>query len=275
MIAFPNSKINLGLQILERLPDGYHRISSLLYPVPLYDILEILPSGTGKTELQISGLPIPESEIEKNLCYKAWKLLHDEWGIPAVKIYLHKIIPLGAGLGGGSSDAAFALKMLNAIFPLNLSHQRLTELAAKLGMDCPFFITNTHALAEGKGELLTPVELNLSNYHLALVKPEVHISTAAAYAGVVPDATRQPLQELIKAPVSEWKNIIFNDFEKNIFSSHPEIKEIKEKLYGMGAVYAAMSGSGSAVFGLFTEEIPVDRLKNNFPGATVFLLGEA
>lgn len=253
MIRFPNCKINLGLYILEKLPDGYHRIETVFYPTGLSDILEIIPSNTGETRLDVSGINV-EGKSSDNLCFKAWKLLYHLYGIPAVSIHLHKIIPTGAGLGGGSSDAAFTLSMLNELFELRLSDAELSSLALKLGMDCPYFLMNTPALGSGKGEILEPIDLSLKGWNLVIVKPPVHVSTAAAYAGVTPRSGRRPLTDIVSRSVEEWKELLVNDFETSIFSCFPEIRRIKDELCENGALYASMSGSGSAVYGLFREK---------------------
>jgi len=250
MIRFPNCKINLGLHILEKLPDGYHRIETVFYPVPLTDILEIIPSSTGTTSLDVSGIQV-EGAMEQNLCYKAWQLLQQECGIPAVHMHLHKMIPSGAGLGGGSSDAATALSIMNELFKLQLTPAVLAEYASRLGMDCPFFLLGTPALGEHKGEILTPLLLDLGDWFIRIVKPAVHSSTAAAYAGVNPQPNRPSLADLITQPVNLWKDLLVNDFETGIFNSHPELLSIRNQLYDQGAVFASISGSGSALFLFF------------------------
>ena len=260
MIRFPNCKINLGISILEKLPDGYHRLETVFYPLGLSDILEILPSE--KMQVTVTGSRFPGS-AEDNLCYKAWQLIQAEYQVPPVQMHLHKIIPTGAGLGGGSSDAAFTLRMLNEMFELNLTDEQLMDLAARLGMDCPYFILNSPALGTGRGEILQPVRLNLKGYFLVLVKPEVHVSTKEAYAGVKPAPAAQSLIGLLKLPVTAWRDRMINDFEKSVIDKHPEIGHIKDLLYEEGAAYASMSGSGSAVYGIFRE---APELKNTFPG---------
>lgn len=224
-----------------------------MIPVPLNDVLEIVPAVTSETRVFLSGTSenIPR---EKNIVFKAWKLLHDCYRIPAADIYLHKIIPSGAGLGGGSADGAFALKMLNSMFETGLTNRQLEDEAAKLGMDCPFFIRNVPVLASGKGEILEPVNVNLEGYYLALALPPVQISTAEAYNGVVPQQPLKSIRKLIQLPVEKWKNDLVNDFESSVFAKHPVIEALKEELYFMGADYAQMSGSGSAVFGLFRSK---------------------
>lgn len=256
MLCFPNAKINIGLNVIERRPDHFHNIETVFYPVELSDILEIIKSedkGAVKVELNITGIDIPGS-VEHNLCVKAYQLLDGIYGLPPVKIFLHKIIPMGAGLGGGSSDGAYTLHLLNRMFDLNIETMQLAEFAAQLGSDCAFFIGNRPALGTGKGNLLTPVELNLSGYHLVLVKPPVFVGTAEAYAGIVPGRRTQSLKTLCELPANEWQGKIVNDFEYSILKKYPEIQKVKEELYAQGAVYASMTGSGSAVYGIFDKE---------------------
>jgi 4-diphosphocytidyl-2-C-methyl-D-erythritol kinase len=254
MIRFPNCKINLGLSILEKLPDGYHRIETLYYPVPLKDILEIIPSGKEQTTLSLTGIKI-DGQAEQNLCFKAWKLLHEKYGVSAVDIYLHKIIPAGAGLGGGSSDAASALLMMNEIFSLGISANELSMMASKLGMDCPFFLLNSPAIGSHKGEILESMHIDLKGKYLVLVKPDIHISTAEAYAGVIPGLPEHKLTDILQLPVHQWRGLLLNDFEDSIFRLYPGIGRIKETFYHQGALYASMSGSGSSVFGIFDREM--------------------
>jgi 4-diphosphocytidyl-2-C-methyl-D-erythritol kinase len=252
MITFPNCKINLGLWVTQRRPDGYHNIQTVMMPVPWCDILEIMPAAGTATTLTITGLKV-DSTIEKNLCYKAWRLMADTYGIAPVDMHLHKVIPAGAGLGGGSSDASFTLKMLNTIFNLNLDNETLRGLAVQLGMDCPFFIDNVPAVSTGRGEFLEPVSLDLKGLHIVLVKPQIHVSTAAAFLGITPHFRETSIAELTAAPVQEWRKILHNDFENTVLDLYSDIREIKNSLYRRGALYACMSGSGSAVFGLFAE----------------------
>ena len=241
-----------------------------MFPVPWRDILEIVPASGAETTLAVTGIHI-ESAVENNLCYKAWRLMADKYNIPPVSIHLHKVIPAGAGLGGGSSDASFTLKMLNSMFNLNLDSETLRSLAVQLGMDCPFFIENVPALSTGRGEFLKPVSLNLDGYYLVIVKPPVHVSTAAAFLGIKPLYRENSIDEITDLPVKDWKQELQNDFEDSVFNLYPEIQDIRNRMYRHHAVYAAMSGSGSAVFGLFAE-IP-EQL--DFPGCEVFqtLLG--
>ena len=250
MLTFPNANINLGLNIVSKRPDGYHNIETVFYPVSLCDALEILPSACGQTNLAVSGFSI-EGPLEKNLVYRAYRLLADRFDLPVCDIKLHKAIPFGAGLGGGSSDAAFVLKMLNDMFQLSLSDADLAQYAIQLGADCPFFIYNVPVLARGIGNEFEPVSFSLKGYTLVLVKPQESVSTAEAYSCISPAIPSVALSDIIQKPVEEWKTLMFNDFEKNIFRLHPVIGEIKDLLYKSGAVYASMSGSGAAVFGIF------------------------
>ncbi len=257
MLVFPNAKINLGLNVISKRPDGYHDISSVLFPIPLEEALEIVPSST--FEFSSSGLPIP-GHTHSNLVVKAWELLNLQFSIPPVHIHLHKCIPMGGGLGGGSADAAFALSTLNKLFNLDLSVGKLQKLAAELGSDCPFFIENKPALASGRGTELMNINLDLSGYYLLLVFPEIHSSTKEAYEGLTPSIPAISISEIIQRPVSEWKADLVNDFEKSIFKKYPELKDLKKSFYDSGADYAAMSGSGSTMFGIFRT--PPDKLKN-------------
>jgi 4-diphosphocytidyl-2-C-methyl-D-erythritol kinase len=255
MLSYPNAKINLGLHIVEKRIDGYHNIQTIFYPIKgLSDILEILPSKTNQTTLTNTGLTI-DTPTESNLCVKAWALLNKDFNIPTVEIHLHKQIPFGAGLGGGSADAACCLMLLNNLFKLNLSNSSLKEYALQLGSDCAFFIENKPMLATGRGEILESIPLNISGKYIAIVYPPIHISTAQAYAGITPKQPDFSLAQLSILPINQWKQYLKNDFEESIFKLHPKIAEIKELLYKKGAIYASMSGSGSSVFGIF-EELP-------------------
>jgi len=261
MICFPNAKINLGLSVTEKRADGYHNIETVFYPVALCDALEIIPSEDGNTEMQLSGLPVPGNSSE-NLCLKAYYLLKKDFHLPPVKIYLLKGIPVGAGLGGGSSDAANMIKLLDKTFSLNISAEKMQDYASQLGSDCAFFIENKTVFAYERGDMFRKAEVDLRNYHIAIVKPPVHVNTAAAYAGIKPGKAVHAVEEVIHLPVSDWKGRLINDFEDTVFAQYPEIKSIKERFYALGAVYASMSGSGSAVYGLFNETI---ELKSLFP----------
>lgn len=255
MITFPNAKLNLGLDILRKRPDGYHDLESLFIPYDgLRDVLEIVPTTKMEMEMHLYGMPL-EGDPMDNLCVKAWKLLHERFDIPPVAIYLWKGIPSGAGLGGGSADASFTLAMLNEIFLLRLQTAEMAEMAATLGSDCPFFIYNRPMMASGRGEILKPYRnLDLSGYRIEVVKPDVFVSTREAYAGVRPHLPETPLEEILSRPVGQWRSSLVNDFEESIFPAHPEIEAVKRQFYERGAVYAAMSGSGSAVFGIFRKD---------------------
>ncbi len=251
VVLFPNAKINIGLHVTAKRPDGFHAIETLFYPVSLHDVLEIVPAG--KFTVALSGLAVAGA-VDDNLCVKAYRLLQKDFGLPPVGIYLHKAIPSGAGLGGGSSDAAHTLTLLNTLFRLNLSTQQLAGYASLLGSDCPFFIYNKPMYATGRGEQLTAANIDLQTYHIVLLKPPVFISTAEAYAGVRPKQPAKPLCDLLQYPIREWEKTIANDFEQSVFEKFPALAQSKQQLYAAGAVYAAMSGSGSAIFGLFESE---------------------
>jgi 4-diphosphocytidyl-2-C-methyl-D-erythritol kinase len=254
MITFPNAKINLGLKIIERRPDGYHRIETVFYPIGLSDCLEVVPSETcNDYSFSLSGISL-DDDPENNLIVKAYRLLRTHYQFTPVDITLIKKIPFGAGLGGGSSDAAFMLKALNELFNLKITELKLEKLALKLGADCPFFIRNKPVFATGTGNIFTPVKLSLKGYFLLLVKPDIHISTSEAYSLVIPEKSDISLLRLIQKPIVEWKDTIKNDFEKPVFARYPVIEEIKTKLYDLGALYASMSGSGSSVFGIFESQ---------------------
>ena len=254
MLCFPNAKINLGLNVVEKRSDGFHNIETIFYPIPLCDGLEITNSKGSKIyEFNSSGIPI-NIDNSDNIVVKAFELIKSQYKIPSTAIHLHKNIPFGAGLGGGSADAAFMIKMLNDFYKLELSSEKMEDLAGKLGSDCPFFIQNTPVFAEGKGEIFSPININLSGYYILLIKPDIHISTPEAYAGITPKPSKKPLQQLIELPIEEWKENIFNDFEDSIFPNHPKLAQLKSELYENGAVYAAMSGSGSTIFGIFNKE---------------------
>lgn len=251
MISFPNAKINLGLHITSKRKDGYHEIETCMVPIPLFDALEMILDK--KSTWNSTGLDIP-GDSKDNLILKAEKLLRKDFpGLPNLNIHLHKNIPMGAGLGGGSADGAFALKLMNNLFDLHLDDFFLEEYAEQLGSDCPFFIENTPKIARGRGEILEPIELSLKGSYLVLINPGIHVGTKEAYAGVIPAPPKVKLEEVL-ADRSRWKAELVNDFESSIFKNHPEIAEIKNKLYEAGAFYSAMSGSGSSVFGLFAEK---------------------
>ena len=255
MITFPNIKINLGLSITEKRPDGYHNLETVFYPVALEDALEIRtnPEAQQKFTLHQHGMEIAGNP-ENNLVVKAYLLLDKEFHLPPVEIHLYKHIPSGAGLGGGSSDAAFMLKLLNEHYNLQLSDNQLEDYAATLGADCASFIKNTPTYAEGIGNIFSPIELSLKGYRIMIVKPDVFVSTREAFANIRPHRPEYPVREVIRRPVAEWKDTLINDFEASVFPQYPVIGEIKEELYHQGAIYASMSGSGSSVFGLFAAD---------------------
>lgn len=267
MVTFANAKINIGLQVLRRREDGYHDVETIFYPLDVYDVLEVVEAS--ETRFFPSGREIPGGD-GNNLCLKAYELLRSRYDLPPVHIYLHKVIPIGAGLGGGSADAAFVLKSANAKFGLGLDKSQLMDLARQLGADCAFFIRNTPALASGIGDVFQDVKLDLSSYQLVVIAPDVHISTVEAYGMVVPNPVGGKLAAAATLPVEKWRDAIVNDFEAGIFSKYPEIADIKEFLYGKGAVFAAMSGSGSSVYGLFNERVTLQGLD---PTHTVFYVG--
>jgi 4-diphosphocytidyl-2-C-methyl-D-erythritol kinase len=251
MIAFPPCKINLGLTILRKRADGYHDIETCFYPVSWTDILEIIKSG--EFTFAASGLPIP-GDPSDNLCVRAFRMIEREFSIGPVAMHLHKIIPAGAGLGGGSSDAAHTLKLLNRIFELDLTDERLEGYASQLGSDCSFFIRGKPAVGTERGNRLTPLEANPGDRHLIVVAPGIHIPTAAAYLDVHPYEASKSCADIVSGlPLWQWKDHLKNDFEKSVVARYPEIGRIKELLYEAGAVYASMSGSGSAVFGIFDK----------------------
>jgi 4-diphosphocytidyl-2-C-methyl-D-erythritol kinase len=259
MILFPNAKINLGLHVIAERQDGFHDIETVLFPVDLCDALELIPSADGKTTFMASGVPVP-GKAEENLCLKALEVFYTHPHTRALilaqgrgmNIHLHKVIPPGSGLGGGSSDGAFTLMVLNELYGLNLTDEVLMEMASRLGSDCSFFIRNQPALATGKGDILEPVALNLSAYRIELAFPDVHVSTKEAYSLVRPRKPMRCIREIILQPVETWKDILVNDFEEPVFKMHPEIHATREQFYVRGALYASMSGSGSAVYGIFS-----------------------
>lgn len=266
MIIFPNAKINLGLNIVEKRPDGYHNLETIFYPINLQDALEVTRRENNDKEytLHISGSSL-EGEPEDNLVVKAYKLLKKDYpGLLPVDIHMYKHIPAGAGLGGGSSDAACMIKLLNDKFSLGLSTERMEEYAVKLGADCSFFIRNKPVFATGIGNLFEPVELSLKGYHIILIKPDIFVSTRDAFAEIKPVRPAVSLKEIVKQPMETWKNSMKNDFEDSVFKKFPEIAAIKDELYDLGAVYAAMSGSGSSVYGIF--KAPIENVEDKFCG---------
>ncbi|MEG1543900.1 MAG: 4-(cytidine 5'-diphospho)-2-C-methyl-D-erythritol kinase, partial [Tannerellaceae bacterium] len=255
-----NAKINLGLNIVSKRPDGYHDIETIFYPIPIKDALEVVPSDT--FSFAQTGIPVDAPE-EKNLVIRALRLMQAQYAIPPLMVHLMKTIPFGAGLGGGSADAAWMLRLLNDVCRLNLPPEKLEWLASSLGADCPFFIRNRPVFAEGTGNQFTPIDLSLKDYYLCLVKPEIAVSTAEAYAGVRPARPEVSLRQICRLPVADWREAMKNDFERTVFARHPMIKAMKELLYEAGAEYASMSGSGSSVFGLFRNPSDLKAEFNN------------
>ncbi len=260
MISFPNAKINLGLYLTEKRSDGFHNLETVFFPVGWCDMLEFVEAD--ELRFSTSGITV-SGDPESNLVMKAYHLLKNDFDLPPLKIHLHKIIPFGAGLGGGSSDAAFMLQMLNKTYNLELSTEKLLAYSAILGSDCPFFILNKPVFATGRGEIMQEIDLSLNGLFILLVKPLVEVSTAKAFQFVVPQKAEYSLVELLSQPVQKWKNSVTNQFEKPVVQQFYEIADIKEKLYNSGAIYASMSGSGSCVFGLFRK--PPVGWKSMFP----------
>lgn len=258
MVSFPPCKINLGLHVLRKRSDGYHDIETCFYPLPWTDVLEIIHAD--EFRFATTGTVIP-GDVTTNLCIRAWELMKTRFGIGPVNIHLHKILPTGAGLGGGSSDAAWTLRTLNELFNLRLPVPMLMGLADELGSDCAFFIQDQPMIGIGRGNVLHPVSVSLKGYFIAIVKPEIHVSTAAAYSGVTPQLPSRSVEDILDntTPLG-WDNTLVNDFEKSVFVKFPAIQEIKKKLYKAGAVYASMSGSGAAVYGLFRKEVNIGEL---------------
>lgn len=262
MITFPNAKINLGLFITGKQPDGFHSVETVFYPIQLCDALEFIESD--QYSFSSSGISIPG---EGNLCTRAYVLLKKDFPLPPIAIHLHKNIPIGAGLGGGSADAAYLIRMLNNHFELGLSNLRMQDYARLLGSDCAFFIENKPVFAHGKGDEFKPFEIDLSSYAILIVYPRIHVKTKEAYAGVAPKMLKCSLVEELKKPIEQWEENVSNDFEDSIFKNHPRLAGIKQQLYNSGALYASMSGSGSALFGIFNKEID---LADKFPDSDLF-----
>lgn len=261
MFIHPNAKINIGLYVTERRTDGYHNLETVFYPIPLHDVLEIEPLNSNwgyDCDLQIAGMPKTENP-KQNLVYRVYESLKEEFRLPPVRISLRKNIPLGAGLGGGSSDATATMLLLNDIFQLNLTPNDMERKMSSFGADCPFFVRNKASFASGIGDRLTPFDFSLKGTFLLLIKPQDSISTKEAYANIKPQPAPNDLTNVLKQPIDEWKFCIRNDFEESIFPSHPSLEAIKSTLYDMGAQYAQMSGSGSTVFGLFDRPTPEAR----------------
>jgi len=267
MIFYPNAKINIGLNVVEKRKDGYHNLETVFYPISLQDAIEIHDIEGEIPEcgyqLKVSGTVL-DGTPDDNLVIKAYKLLKADFDLPPVSIYVYKHIPTGAGLGGGSSDAAFVIKALNDKFGLQLTDSQMEEYSARLGADCAFFIKNKPVFATGIGNVFHPFELSLKGKTLVLIKPDVFVSTKDAYSAVKPCAPMHSLPELLMRPIEEWSETVFNDFENSVFPKFPEIAAIKDKLYDLGAVYASMSGSGSSVYGIFNQ--PVENVDEKFSG---------
>jgi 4-diphosphocytidyl-2-C-methyl-D-erythritol kinase len=273
MILFPNAKINLGLYVTAKRSDGYHDLLTAFYPIGWRDVLEIVPAKGPETTLTVSGRGV-DCPPEKNLVMRAYRAVAEVAHIPAVDIYLHKVIPDGAGLGGGSSDAAFTIYGLNNLFNLEMTQAQMAEIASHIGADCPFFIYNRPMTATGIGNIFAPCEVSLNDVPVLIVKPDVYVSTREAYAGVVPAQPDVDLAALLAGPVEQWQGQLKNQFEDSVFATHPEIKALKDEIAAMGAAYVSMSGSGSSVYGIFPGA-DSDKLslmaKEKFPGMDVFV----
>jgi 4-diphosphocytidyl-2-C-methyl-D-erythritol kinase len=256
LVTFPNCKINLGLNILKKREDNFHDLETVFLPVPLCDALEILPTRK-ETKITITG--ISTGKPEDNLCLKAFYLLKKNYSLlPEVQIHLHKTIPIGAGLGGGSSNATFTLQLLNKKFQLNIPEEKIFGYALQLGSDCPFFLINKPSFATSRGEQFETINISFSDYKVALVNAGIHVSTAEAFSKIIPAIPAKTIKEIIQQPVETWKEELKNDFEKYVFDKFPQVKKIKDDLYNAGAEYASMSGSGSTVFGLFKKNKTID-----------------
>jgi 4-diphosphocytidyl-2-C-methyl-D-erythritol kinase len=266
MVVFPNAKINLGLRITSKRADGFHNLDTVFYPLPFNDALEIIPQSTPSEKPVIfscSGIFIP-GETESNLCLKAYYLLKNKFPkLPSIQMHLHKNIPMGAGLGGGSSDGAFTLKLLNEKFKLNIPNDELLEFALTLGSDSPFFIKNIPVHATGRGEIMQPTSVDLSNKKIALVLPGIHVSTALAFKGCTISSSIETCDRITKQPIDTWKDQLINDFEQTVFPNYPALATIKEQLYDAGAIYASMTGTGSTVYGIFNDTPDLDHLFPN------------
>ncbi len=263
MITFPNAKINLGLNVVEKRPDGYHNLETVFYPVPITDALEVFPMDPSfpsdvDCDLKVTNISIDGDE-QKNLVVKAYNLMKQDFPtLPRIHVHLYKGIPTQAGMGGGSSDCGFMITLLNQQFQLGLTDQQMIDYAAKLGADCAFFVLNKPCYAEGIGEELQPVSLDLKGWYLAVVRPAIPVSTKEAFSLIVPQHPEKNCLDIVRQPAETWRDQLTNDFEKSVFAIHPEIGAIKDRLYDMGAVYAAMSGSGSSLFGLFRQPVSLD-----------------
>lgn len=267
MICFPNAKINLGLNIVSKREDGYHNLETIFYPIMVKDALEIIEKPNLENDIFIESGIKTGTNSDTNLVMKALELLRTQYQIPPMEVHLLKKIPFGAGIGGGSADAAFMLKLVNSKYSLGASSKDLAEIAAKIGADCPFFIYNKPMFASGIGDKLEEVDISFENYSLILIKPEIFVSTKDAFSAIEPSQPSISLKDIIKCPIEEWKDLMINDFEKSIFPKYPMIEHIKQKLYALGAVYASMTGSGSSVYGIFNKKTD---LKHHFDGCFVW-----
>lgn len=254
MVVFPNCKINIGLYITGKRADGYHNLETVFYPVPWTDVLELVPSGDSQSTLTMTGREVA-GKVEQNLVWQAYERLHTLFPdlVPPLSIFLHKVLPMGAGLGGGSADGAFMLRAVNDFCNLGLSETQLVDMALSLGSDCPFFIRNTPQYATGRGEVMEPIQLDLSNYSIQLVCPELAIATKDAFSRITPRTAPLDLRRLTDMPVIDWKDQVYNDFETSVFHQYPVLADIKSQLYEGGALYASLSGSGSTVYGIFPK----------------------
>ena len=270
MILFPNAKINLGLDILRKRADGYHDIETVMMPVPWRDVLEIVPARGEETTLTVTGRKV-DCPPEKNLVMKAYRALCEEVTLPSVDIYLRKIIPDGAGLGGGSADASFTLMGLNELFSLGFTKAELARIASSLGADCPFFIYNTPMLCTGTGTDMSPVEVDLSGLDLLIVKPQVNVPTAVAYSRTSPAIPEVTVSQLLASPRDSWQGRLKNDFEPSVFLTYPDIAAVKERIMSLEPVYASMSGSGASVYGLFGRDILSPSVPALFPGCDTLI----
>lgn len=279
MINYPVAKINLGLNVVSKREDGYHNLETVFYPVPIKDALEVYPMDEGfpsdvRCDLKVTNINI-EGEEQKNLVVKAYNMIAEDYCIPRVHAHLYKKIPTQAGMGGGSSDCAFMIKLLNECFSLGMSDKIMTEYAARLGADCAFFIKGIPAYAEGIGEKLMPIDLNLGEYKMLVARPDIPVSTKEAFSLITPQIPKKNCLDIVRQPVETWKDELVNDFEYSVFSIHPEIGKLKERMYDHGAVYAAMSGSGSSVFGLFRETPDASSFVAGMDKVTVFAVDMA
>ena len=273
MITFPVAKINLGLNVVEKRADGYHNLQTVFYPMPIMDALEIVPMSDGfpsdvDCDLKVTNITI-EGDEQRNLVVRAYQLLKADFpDLPRVHAHLWKGIPTQAGMGGGSSDCGYMIRLLNETFDMGLSSEQMQQYAARLGADCAFFIESRACYAEGIGELLQPIDLDLSGWHIGVVRPDIPVPTKEAFSRIHPHYPALNCRDVVKQPVETWRDRLTNDFEESVFALHPEIGAVKEQLYKMGATYAAMSGSGSALFGLFKDE--PDALRQTFPDMFTF-----